>query len=501
MNVMRKLSSKNLFVFNLVLLGIIFGFCLAFLSFSCSTPWSAKTAKAQENPVVIPTGALEAAEGLQTVFRSVADKVLPSVVELKTVSIRRQQVPNYPGIPWEFFFGPREGGPNQQEREFRSQGLGSGILVRYEKGAYYVLTNNHVVEGANEISVAANDGKEYPAELVGKDERRDLAMISFKTSDSLPLAVLGDSDEVRVGDWAIAVGNPLGFMSSVTMGIVSAVGRTGGPANNINDFIQTDTSINQGNSGGALVNIRGEVIGINTWIASNSSGGGSVGLGFAIPINNAKRSINEFINTGTINYGWLGVSLSDPDRDIMQALGLEGKRGALATQVFLGSPADKGGIKPGDFITHVDGREARGMNQLTGMVGDIKPGDRAVFTVLRGASTQDITVRIEARTEQAAADNKKLWPGAYVLPLTDSLKSRLNLEANAGGTLFVAQVIAGSPADIVGLKEGDRLTGVNGETFRDLAGFFRLLREKTDRELWFEFVRGDTPLETLKFKK
>jgi S1-C subfamily serine protease len=327
-------------------------------------------------------------------------------------------------------------------------------------------------------------------------------MVSFKTADFFPLAVLGDSDEVRVGDWAIAVGNPLGFMSSVTMGIVSAVGRTGGPSNNINDFIQTDTSINQGNSGGALVNIRGEVIGINTWIASNNSSGGSVGLGFAIPVNNAKRVINELVNSGTINYGWLGVSLNDPERDVLQVLGLEGKRGALVTQLFLGSPADKGGIKPGDFITHVDGREVRGMNHLTMMVGDTKPGDRAVFTVIRGGASMDINVRIEARTEQVAADNKKLWPGAYVLPLTDELKKRLSLDQNVKGTLFVAQVIAGSPADIIGLKDGDRITGVNGETFRDLAGFYRLLREKTDKELWFELIRGDdNRLETQKFKR
>jgi Do/DeqQ family serine protease len=502
MDVLKKLSSKNLLVFNLVLIGIMFGFFLAFLSFSCSTPQAPKTARAQENPVIIPEDALAVAEGLQSVFRSVADKVLPSVVELKTVSIRRQQTPNFPGIPWEFFFGPRDGGPDSrgQEREFRSQGLGSGIIVRQNKDTYYVLTNFHVVDGANEISVAANDGKEYPAELVGKDERKDLAMVSFKTSDVFPLAVLGDSDSVRVGDWAIAVGNPLGFMSSVTMGIVSAVGRTGGPANNINDFIQTDTSINQGNSGGALVNIRGEVIGINTWIASNSSGGGSVGLGIAIPINNAKRSVDEFISSGTISYGWLGVSLNDPGKETAQALGIEGKRGALASQVFTGSPAEKGGIRPGDFITHVDGREARGMNQLTMMVGDLKPGDRAVFTVIRDGAPTDINVRIEARSDQVASENKKLWPGVYVAPLTDEIKNSLKLDKNARG-LFVAQVIADSPADVIGLRQGDRITGINGEDVKDLAAFYRLLREKTEKELWFGFIRGDSPLETLKYKR
>ncbi|MDR1971994.1 MAG: Do family serine endopeptidase [Treponema sp.] len=502
MNFKQQLSSKNLFVFNLVLVGAIFGFSLAFLSFSCSTPGSKKTVLAEENPVIIPESALDVAEGLQTAFRSVADKVLPSVVEIQTVSVSRQQAPNYPGIPWEFFFGPREGEPDSrnQQREFRSQGMGSGIVVRRDGGTYYVLTNNHVVDGATEITLVAMDGTEYKAELVGKDERKDLAMVSVKTNDSLPVAVLGDSDAVRVGDWAIAVGNPLGFMSSVTMGIISAVGRTGGPAGNINDFIQTDSSINRGNSGGALVNIRGEVIGINTWIASNSSGGGSVGLGFAIPINNAKRVIDDFISSGSSTYGWLGVSLSDPDREILAALSAEGKRGALASQVFIDSPADKGGIKPGDFITHVDGREARDSTTLSRMVGDLRAGDRATFTVIRGGVVQEIPVRIEKRTDEVAANNKKLWPGVMALPLTEQVRSAFELDRNAQG-LFAAQVLADSPADVIGLRRGDLITGINGEPVRDLQTFYRLLRENTSRELWFTFTRGESSLETLKYKK
>ena len=499
MNLSQRLSSKNFFIFNLVLLGAIFGFSLAFLSFSCSTPNPSKTARAQNVPgsdVAIPEDALRIAEGLQTAFRAVADRSLASVVEIKTVSIRRQQIPNFNGIPWEFFFGPRDG---NREREYRSQGLGSGIIVRRNGQTYYVLTNNHVVGDANEIVVALNDGKEIPAELVGKDDRKDLALVSFNSSEPLPLAQLGDSDGVRVGAWAIAVGNPLGYMSSVTMGIVSAVGRTGGPAGNINDFIQTDTSINQGNSGGALVNIRGEVIGINTWIASNNSGG-SVGLGFAIPINNAKGAIDDFISSGEVNYGWLGVSLIDADRDTLQALGLEGKRGALAAQVFIDSPADKGGIQPGDFITHVDGREARDSTSLSRMVGDIRAGDRAGFTVVRGGQSLDLTVRIEARNNETAAESSKLWPGLVAAPITDALRAAFNLDKDARG-LVVAQLVDKSPASVVGLQRGDRITGVNGERVNDLAAFYRVLREKTSRELWFEVIRGDNTLETLKFKR
>ncbi|MDR0669549.1 MAG: Do family serine endopeptidase [Treponema sp.] len=500
MNLVQKLSSKNLFVFNLVLVGVIFGFSLAFLSFSCSTPRSQRTALAEESPVIIPEDALAIAEGLQTSFRFVAKKVLPSVVEIKTVSIRRQQVPNYPGIPWEFFFGPQEGNPNSQEREYRSQGMGSGIIVRHDGDTYYVLTNNHVVEEATEISLVVVDGTEYKATLVGTDERKDLAMVSIKTNDSLPVAVLGDSDAVEVGDWAIAVGNPLGFMSSVTMGVVSAVGRTGGPAGNINDFIQTDTSINQGNSGGALVNIRGEVIGINTWIASNNNSGGSVGLGFAIPINNAKRAIEDFISSGSASYGWLGVSLVDMNRDFLQAMSLEGQRGAFASQVFIDSPADKGGIKPGDFITHVDGKETRDSSSLTRVVGDLRAGDDAVFTVIRGGQAQDIRVRIEKRTDEVAANNKNLWPGVIPYPITDEVRDAYSLDKNAQG-LLTYQVLADSPADVIGLRRGDLITGINGETVRNLQDFYRLLRDNTSRELWFTFTRGGSSLETLKFRR
>jgi S1-C subfamily serine protease len=282
------------------------------------------------------------------------------------------------------------------------------------------------------------------------------------------------------------------------MGIVSALGRTGGPGGNINDFIQTDAAINMGNSGGPLVNIRGEVIGINTWIASNAAGG-NVGLGFAIPINNTKRTIDEFIETGTTSYGWLGVSLLDPNRETAAGLGIENARGALASQVFLGSPADNGGIRPGDFITHVNGRETRNVQQLMMAVGDLRPGDRATFTVIRDRATRDIQVRIEARTNEVAAD-RRLWPGVTVIPLTDQIRQNLNLDSNARG-LVVAQVFSGSPADIVGLRQGDRIISVNGENVPDIAAFYRVLREKAASTLWFGIQRGDSSLESLRFNR
>jgi len=461
-------------------------------------------ARAQEviPRTVIPHDAMALVEGLQTVFNAVADNVLPSVVEVKTVSIQvRQQTPQ-PGTPWNFFFGPRsEGGEEQPDREFRSRGLGSGLIVHMENGVHYVLTNSHVVDGTTEIVVATRDGREYTAELRGSDRRRDLAILAFRSNYVFPTAILGDSDAVRVGDWAIAIGNPLGeqFAFSVTQGIVSALGRTGGPGGNINDFIQTDAAINRGNSGGPLVNIRGEVIGINTWIAS-PAGGGSVGLGFAIPINNAKRTIDELIRDGAVSDGWLGVSLTDLSRESMLAWGLAHNRGALATQIFMGSPADNGGIRPGDFITHVDGREVQGTNQLTQMVGNTRPGQRVIFTAIRDGLSQDFTVQIEARTDILAAENRRLWPGLSVVALTDTIRNNMRLGNDARGVM-VTQVISESPSSVVGIRQGDRITAINGTPVTDIASFYRVLRETSDSELRFSFSRGENNLESITFRR
>jgi len=505
MNLSQKLSSKNFFVFNLVLIGIIFGFSLALLSFSCTSPGSIARAQVAAAPtVVIPQEALAMAEALQTVFNAVAEKALPSVVEVRTISVqRRQQTQPFHGIPWDFFFGPRgerNDGPGQ-EREFRSRGLGSGIIVRLADGMYYVLTNSHVVDGTSEIIIATRDGREYPAEIRGNDRRRDLAILTFRSNMSYPLAELGNSDNVKVGDWAIAIGNPLGeqYAFSVTKGTVSAVGRTGGPAGNINDFIQTDAAINQGNSGGPLVNLRGEVIGINTWIAS-PTGGGNVGLGFAIPINNAKRTIDELIRAGTVSDGWLGVLLSDLNRDMMLALSLTDLRGSLIVQISLDSPADRGGIRTGDVVTHFDGREVRGTNMLIQMVSNSRPGDTVVFTVIRDGQSMNFTVRIEARSDTVAAENNRLWPGISVVVLSEELRNNLRLDSDAQG-LYVINVIAGSPAASMGMQRGDRVTSINDIPVPDLASFYRVLRESTDRELWFGFIRGDNNMESIRFRR
>ncbi|MFA6507367.1 MAG: Do family serine endopeptidase [Treponemataceae bacterium] len=500
MRLHKTLFSRNFFLFNLVLMGAIFGFSLAFLSFSCAAPSGKNTVHAEELPRTVPTDALAVAESLQTVFRSISDSALKFVVEVNVVEVKKQQTPQFDGIPWEFFFGQpnQQGDGKGQEREFRSRGLGSGIIVRKVGNTYYVLTNNHVAGEATEITLKFSDGRELPAKLVGKDPRKDLALVSFESKDSFPLALLGDSETIRVGDWAIAVGNPLGLVSSVTMGIVSAIGRTGGPAGNINDFIQTDAAINQGNSGGALVNIRGEVIGINTWIASPS--GGSVGLGFAIPINNAKKAIDDFINSGQVRYGWLGVSLIEADKEAAKDLGVEGKKGAFVSQLFIGSPADKGGMKSGDFVIELNGKPVMGKDQLVLSVGDLKAGDSATFGIIRAGKKMDVKVRIEERKDAVAADNAKLWPGTVVFSITEELRKSLSIAAGLKGVV-AGDVIAKSAASVMGVQRGDVITAVNGIAIEGIGDFYKALNEKSSVELWFDVNRAGNKLETMRYKR
>ncbi len=498
MKLNERLSTKGFFVFNLVLIGSIFGFSLAFLSFSCSTPGNSKTAYAEEPPAaVVDASALAVAEELQNSFRSIAEKVLPAIVEVDVIEVTKQSTPSYNGIPWEFFFGQPQ--PEEGEREYRSQGLGSGVIVRRIGKVHYVVTNQHVVANASEISLRLSDGRSFPGTLIGTDERKDLALVSFESAEALPVAALGDSNDVKVGDWAIAIGSPLGYGSSMTMGIVSAVERKGGPAANINDFIQTDAAINQGNSGGALLNIRGEVVGINTWIASNT--GGSVGLGFAIPVNNIKKAIDDFISTGSVRYGWLGVSLVDvSDEAEAEELILDNRKGALVSQVFIASPAEKGGFLPGDFIIAINGKTVRDRDQLVLVVGDLLAGEQASFTVIRQGQEMELTVKIEARDDKVAASNEKLWPGAIVIALTDEIRKAVEVDSSVKGVL-VAEAYDKTPAATVGIKRYDVITAVNGKKVTKLSEFYEIINDKDSKELWFEFVRNGETLETPRIKK
>ena len=424
--------------------------------------------------------ALSIVEALQTTFRSVSDTMLPAVVEVDVTETKTYNDP-FGGMssPFEWFFGtPNQNNDNKKQRQYESKGLGSGVIVRNSGNTYYVLTNNHVAGSATKISIKLNDEREFEGKLVGTDERMDIALVSFESKDkSIPVAKLGDSDSVRPGDICMAFGAPLGYSQSVTQGIVSAVGRSESHMSAISDYIQTDAAINQGNSGGPLVNIYGEVIGINTWIASSS--GGSQGLGFAIPINNIKKSIESFIKNGKVIYGWLGVSLYDVTDEYKKEFKLDKTDGAFVAEVFIGSPADKAGIKPGDYIIKIDDKPVKTVNQLVRDVGYLEAGTVSKFVVIRSGKTlAPISVKIEERAKDADKQNKKLWPGFVAYPLTEDVKNQLKIKDKVSGVV-VSNVEQNSPAASLRLQNGDIITAVNGKKVTNVQEFYSELAAAT----------------------
>ena len=500
MSLRKKLYSRDFFVANLVILGIVLGFGLAFLFRAPTSESSSLPVVKAESPSMISSpdieASIETAESVQNALRNIAKTVLPSVVELDVVEGVQQTQQQTPSFPFYFFFGPDSPFPDQFQPQ---EGLGSGVIVRRTGKTVYVLTNHHVAGNATKITVKLSDGREYEGKLVGSDERKDIALVKFETDDSdIAIAKLGDSSKLQVGDLAIAVGSPFGYIASVTAGIISALGRTGGPEQNINDFIQTDAAINKGNSGGALVNINGEVIGINTWIASPS--GGSVGLGFSIPINNVKDAIDDLIVNGTVKYGWLGVSLSNISQDKASAkeLGLEGKKGAFISHVFINGPADKAGILPGDFITAVNGKTIQSTDELVRVVGDIKPGSTVKLEFIRSGVVMTANTKIELRDNAIASNNANIFPGVTVISLKSDSVDQKKIPSGVRGALVV-DVLAKSPAASMGLQSGDIITKINNKNISDLKDFFELLAKESEKKLVFTVNRNGQTIETLAY--
>lgn len=485
-----KLNTKR-FLFFVTSVAVAF----MLFSFSCNeTTGLSTTVFADNSPAVtIPQESLSVVEALQTAFRSVSDALLPTVVELDIVETK--VVASNPFSDF-FFFGQ----PNQESesQEYEQEGLGSGVIVRKTGNTYYVLTNNHVAGSAKEISVKMFDGTIYKGTLVGADERKDIALVSFESKENIPVAKLGDSDLVKTGDICLAVGTPLGYYSSVTQGIVSATGRSGGSIGNISDFIQTDAAINQGNSGGPLVNIYGEVIGINTWIASQS--GGSQGLGFSIPINNVKKAIDDFIKEGKVTYGWMGVSLVELKEDYLQDLGVAGKKGAFASQIFLDSPAEKAGMQAGDYVISLNGNTVKDVDQLVRDVGDLTVGETAQFQVIRNGKEVTLSVKIEGRDNAILSDNSKLWPGFIAYPLTDDIRKELEIKDEKVKGVVATNIQSKSPAAALRLQQGDVITAVNGKAVSNLAEFYGALNTSQNKEIWFDIYSEGHTISTGKYK-
>lgn len=490
----------NLFSKKIIGFICVSALAFGFFTISCKTnKGSANVAFAEENKSVsIPKDSLEIAVALQSTFRSISASVLPAVVEVDVIEVTKVQTINpFKDLP--FFFGlPKDENSDDGMKERETASLGSGVIVRNVGNKYYVLTNNHVAGKASKIKIKLNDEREYDGKLIGADERMDIALICFESDDkNIVVAKLGDSDEVKQGDLVLALGSPLGYFASVTQGIVSAKGRSGGQIGSISDFIQTDAAINQGNSGGPLVNIYGEVIGINTWIASSS--GGSQGLGFSIPINNIKLAIDQFIDNGKISYGWLGVSLLEVNEEYKNELGIpKGQTGALAVEIFIDSPAMKGGMQAGDYIISINGKKVKSSDQLTREVGSLKAGEKANFTVIRNGLEKELSVKIEGRDDKIVSDNSKLWPGIFVSPLDDVRRDQLKLDKKIKGVV-VANVQEKTPAAVLRLQVGDIITAVNGVKVTNLKEFYQALDITDKTEIWFDYYMDGHTISTNKY--
>ncbi len=437
---------------------------------------------------------------LQKAFQQVAAHALPSVVEINVVEVVKQNVLAPQDLFGQLFPFMQPQVPDQQpqEREYRKQGLGSGVIIRRDGNTYYAVTNNHVAGQADEISIRLYDGRTFEGKLTGNDPRTDLALVEFDTKEDLPVLEMGDSNSLTVGDIVFAVGNPLGFESTVTQGIISALKRkaeAGSQIADFTDYIQTDAAINPGNSGGALVNLKGELIGINTWIASNS--GGSNGLGFAVPVNTVKRAINDFIEHGEIRYGWLGVSIADISEDgsesLRDDLGLGNRSGSLVLQIFEGSPADKSGVLPGDFIYQVEGQDVSDSDYLTKTVGVHDPDSILDFKVIRQGRSIDLSVKLETRNEEAVQGATALWPGMIVQALNDDIREQLELKSSRKGVV-VTNVLEGTRASAAGLVPGDIITEVNRRGISDLRGFYGALNSGEERQVLFTVVRNNSEI-------
>ena len=353
--------------------------------------------------------------------------------------------------------------------------MGSGVIV---DPSGYILTNNHVVGFADEIDVRLWDRREFRAELIGTDEKTDLAVIKIKAND-LVAATLGDSDNLHIGEWVVAAGNPFGLDNSITQGIVSATGRSNVGIVDYEDFIQTDAAINPGNSGGPLVNLKGEVIGINSAIFSRS--GGYMGIGFAIPVNMARTVMKSLIKDGRVVRGWLGVAIQDLDKDMAASFGFKGTEGALIGDLTPDGPADRAGIKQGDIVVRYDGQVVTNVTQLRNLVAATKPGERVDLIVFRDGTEKSLRVKIgELKAEQRGIDAQEepsLEIGVAIQAITPEIAQQLGVSSDEG--VVVSGVEPGSVAESAGLRVRDVILKINGKSVNSVQEF-RDLMKKSD---------------------
>jgi serine protease Do len=427
-------------------------------------------------------------------FADLVEELKPSVVNISTTGTVRGggrfpspfgKSPFGKDDPFGEFFERFFGGIPQ--REFKQKGLGSGFIIS-EDG--YVVTNNHVIEKADDIEVIFEDGEKYKAEIIGKDPKTDLALVKIEPKARLQAVRFGNSDKLRIGDWVIAIGNPFGLGHTVTAGIVSAEGRVLGMGS-YDDFIQTDAPINPGNSGGPLFNLEGDVVGVNTAIVLSGQG-----IGFSIPINLTKSVIDQLKATGTVIRGWLGVLIQQITPQIAEGLGLKDVKGILVSDVSPGSPADKAGIKRGDIILDFNGKKVDEVHDLTGMVAQMAPGSEVDVKVLRNGEESDLKVTLGKLPDTVAGSSEeeiKEELGITANEITPQIASQLNLGESEG--VVITGVERGSVAAEVGLRPGDVILEISKMPIKNLDDYRSAMDEvKQGDSALFLVKRGENTL-------
>lgn len=446
----------------------------------------------------------DALKGMEDAFVQISETVGPAVVTIGVVQILNRGYGQGPRGEYysfeDFLYDYFKNAPGGRQ-EFKQKGLGSGFIINQEG---YILTNDHVVGDADEIEVTLPDGRTFKAAFIGSDPRNDIALIKIN-GDNLPYVKLGDSEQVKPGQWSIALGNPFGNIvnnpkPTVTAGIVSAIHRTlhvYEEGRMYGDLIQTDAAINQGNSGGPLVNLAGEVIGINTLIFSPS--GGNVGIGFAIPINRGKMILNDLISGKEIKHGWLGLWLQDMDRDMLKQFGMaEDKSGALVFKVEEGSPAEKSGFLSGDIIVEIQGEPCRDSNDVTRIISGTKPGQTIECKIFRKKQIQTIKAAIGERKEPessrrkspvAAQDQKVFeWRGLRVENITDDIAEKLNLPSREG--VVVSGVAFGSSAHRAKIRPGDVIYSIAQEPVDTVEDFYSVAKKYSKGDVLIQTSKG-----------
>ncbi len=487
---MKKFGRSFLVVILLVTLGGIAG-----IIFSSHLEWTQRSV-ASEEKIAADVSILNK---INEASRAIAQDVVPVVV---SISSKRVVKLGEGEFPKEWPFGGDFFKYFQIPKEQVQRSLGSGVIVS-EEG--YILTNNHVVEGADELKVILSDKREFEAKVVGRDPLTDIAVVKVEGKD-LPVARLGDSDDIQVGDMVYAIGSPFGLTSTLTQGVVSAVGRQVGVIGDnfgIENFIQTDAVINPGNSGGPLVNIKGEVIGINTAIATQSWH--YEGYGFAVPVNLARKIMRDLIDRGKVVRAFLGISMSDVDESMANAFGLEKPKGVLVQEV-IGDPARKAGIKPGDIIIQIDGQDVNRANQVQSMVLQKNPGDKISIKLIRENKEKKIEVTLgEKEAEEmkvvssAPGEFEKL--GISVQPLTEEIGKSVGYEGKGG--VIISQVNPYGLAFEAGIRERDIVVEVNRELVKSVKDFERKVSSAKagDMLLFFVWRDGHTLFAVVKVPK